>query len=487
MGQSHADEKLESTLQREFEQFAADRGVKAKLVIDVKGNDTRAESDGTITVGLAPLSRLDPKARLTSMRFYLAHELWHQRQYQIYGFDAVKSTPEKQRLYECQADLMAAEQIVRNESIDTLPIKIKDVANLAYSIGVPFHLHAEHPSQDQRQTAVKYGITFGITNDRFSPQWQNEFGNFASQFVSKLRKQIGFQEGMDVETWALQQCKMVTHYSNDALSGIAISSPVIRFNRDPNAPFVYYNIPYKNISSRKIRLAVAIQSILVYRKNPKDLSKRSVFAMENYEVDIAPGETFKAAGTLPWYGDKDDYYPALEFQTNSPFSLVAAEYIGEESEELTCLGSSLVGKTQLAKDLHKALTKLAQSADSGFKPFRSGTSTVLSDTAYYTSTLQLPEATETEIVLEQEGAARVSATLYEGGEQQEAVKTYDRYRNAILETCPIGIKFKEKNQKRGPDLTLPFSRKTQINLYVYGNPEKGVHRVLFNLNATKWQ
>lgn len=482
-----ADGPFEATLRAEFERLAADLGVKAKLVIDPQGKDTRAEPDGTVVLGLVPLNGLAPAARLTSARFYLAHELWHQRQYQLYGYEAVKATPEVQRLHECQADLMGAEQLIRTGEDDLSPKQLQTVMDLAYSIGVPVHLQVEHPAPEQRRTAVKYGFTFGATNARFFPMWQKELGDRAHESISGLRSQIGYQDGVGVEAWSLQQCKMVTHYTAEALSGIATDRAVVRFNKDPNAPFVYYNVPYRNISSRPIRLTVAIQSTMVSRKDPKDLGKRISFALQQYLVDIAPGATFEAAGTLPWYGDKEDYYPVLEYRTDGARSLVAAEFVGGETEGLTCLGASLEGKTQLAKDLGKVLTKLAPTADTGFKPFRAGAATTLSDSVYYKSTLQLPEATETEIELEQEGAARVTATLYTGKDEQQALRAYERYRDAILEMCPVGIKYKESTHKYGPDLTLSFSRKTQVNVYVYGSPEKGTYRAYFRLNATKWQ
>lgn len=482
---SMAKESFESNLRSEFAKMASSLGVTSNLVIDAQGRDTRSEPDGTVVIGLAPFTKLAEDVRLSTARFYLAHELWHQVQYQKLGA-ATKASDEVQRLNECQADLMGAALWLQTAPSDFEFEGLKAVTDLAYSIGVPVHLTGEHPAPEQRRTAVRYGFTYGVTQERFLPRWRKELGAEAADFTKKTLQQIGFQEGMNAAEWSFQQCKMVTHFSPEALAGITTSKARVNFNKDPNAPFVVYDIPYQNSSTRPIRLSVYVQSMMVSRSTPKDISKRVSFALQQYVVVIAPGATFIASGALPWYGDAD-YYPILEFAPSSSLSLISAEFTGAESEGLSCLTANHEGGSPLARELNKALTKFGPDADTGFKSFRRGTGSKVADSLYYDSSLKLPGATETEIELEQGGAARVDASLYFGQDGKLALKTYQRYRDALLEICPVGIKYTEKNRERGPDFTLPFSRKTQVNLYVYSNKDKGTYRVVFNLNAARWQ
>lgn len=317
------------------EMLASSLGVKASLVVERAGRNIRSERDGTVVLGLAPLSDLDPTAKSTSAKFYMAHELWHQKQYKLYGEDFVKASSEERRLHECQADLMGAELLIRTAPADFAPRQLQNVLTLA-SPRRPCSLSAEHPPPEQRRTAVKYGLAFGVTNSRFFSMWANELGDRTADFLVGVRRRIGFRDGMNAPEWSLGQCKMITHFSAEALAAIAMATPEIRFNKDPNAPFVAYSVPYRNISPRPIKLSLAIQSMMVPRKNPKEVGKQVSFAIRQYVVDIAPGETFEAAGSLPWYGDKE-YYPALEYQPTSPhLSLISAEFIGGESEGLTC-------------------------------------------------------------------------------------------------------------------------------------------------------
>lgn len=481
-----ANDSFESNLRNEFAKMASSVGVSAKLVIDPQGRDSRSEPDGTVFIGLAPFGQLADDVRMSTARFYVAHELWHQVQFQKLGVAAAKVSDEVQRLNECQADLMGAALWLQTAPSDFDFEGLKAVTDLAYSIGVPVHLTGEHPAPEQRRTAVRYGFTYGVTQERFLPQWRKQLGAQAPDFMKKALEQVGFREGMSAAEWSFQQCKMVTHFTSEALAGISTSKARVDFNKDPNAPFVVYNIPYQNTSARPIRLSVYVQSMMVARSAPKDISKRVSFALQQYVVEIAPGETFTAAGTLPWYGDVD-YYPILEYAPNSSLSLVAAEFTGAESEGATCLTASQEGGSPLARELRKALIKFAPDADTGFKSFRTGAGSKIVDSIYYDSNLQIPGASETEIELEQGGAARVDASLYSGKDEQLALKTYERYRDALLNICPVGVKYTEKNRGRGLDLTLPFSRKTQVNLYVYNNKDKGTYRVVFNLNAAKWQ
>jgi hypothetical protein len=470
-------------------------GAKPRLVIN-DGEEISSSPQGEVRFGLTAmqraLSNVQPDARLATIQFYVAHEIWHQRQFQQYGTKILDKDESEPRLYECQADLLAAKYVLENtpDAFAANHIATEGVAGQAYAMGIPIHPAGLHPSPEQRRTAVLFGFTLAILEPKLLSAYKAalKLTNDDSETINYLNHILDKQPDENDSEWSMKVCKRIIHYHDEAVQAISLGNASVNFNHDPQAPFVAYSIPYRNISKRPVHVELVVQSVAVARKDPTNVWKHELIDVDSRSIDLAPDALYVLSGQLPWYGDKEDYYPRLEFDPKNSRSLIAAEFSGPEVAKASCLNYSPTGLNDFSQKFRNALVKFAAAAGGGFEELQIGTSSISGgDSVSYDSTISIPGGTSTEIEREKNGASEVTADLYRGLSLDEAAKIYGRYRDALLMMCPpIGTPLQESSRNDLPDITISFSATMDVNMYIYKSKQSGKYSVNFILKSVKW-
>ena len=435
------------------------------------------------------LSNIENEALMRqSIRFILAHELWHIRQFKLYGNDIFQRSADEVRLYECQADVAGGLTILSSlKGGKSLPDFLRQVANLAYSVGIPDEPGGRHPTSEQRRTSVKFGFTYAAATDGFLPSLKSELGDEgARKFQDGLAHSIGLKPNEDFEKWSLRECRLIIHLDSAAVQAVVLRQASIVYNHDPNSPFVHFDIPYVNISTRPILLNIVVQSVAISRSSPNDVSKQVVYAVLPVEFELPPGGEQHIIGTLPWYGTTE-FMPRLEYRPESIHSLMSASFTAEpKSAEESCLSFDYAGGATLPRQLSHVLTQIALAARSNLSSLKRGAGTDYGDSVDFDSNLQIPGATDTSISFEKSGATSISGMIFDGGNDAQAEKVYESYKDALRAICPVGTKFSESSGPIGPEFDLKYSRDAEVRLYIYRNKKKGNSDVNFVVDMTKW-
>lgn len=504
---AHSQPVSDAEIKESLERLPGDLRGNAN-VVGVEGGRTNSAASGRVTISKAELSDLlngvPAASRSVAIDLVIAHELWHQRQFALYEAARLQNLDgTASRLYECQADLLASHTIVSAQpTLDKSAFtRLKTAVTLASSSGVTVHTGSSHGSPWQRQRAIQYGLSAALVDGRRLSSFQEvlrEFGapsEFTEHSLTEadlaltMRRFLDYPEGITLEEWGLRACAQIVHYDSEAIKKIAVGRAAINWNKNPDAPFVSYSIPYKNISDRIIKMSGAIQTVLISRKAPQDVSKQMVFAIQALNLHIAPGATATINGSLPWWGD-EDFYPRLAYEPNGEHSMIAAQFADASSTAPTgsCMGYRGAGLSTFAASLRAPLERLAGSAPNQFKDFQLGAATDSDDESVtYQSSEKIPGDPNTMIEVENSGAASVLAVVYSGASEDEARQIYRKYRDALVTICPpMGAKLIESIRKGFPRLRARMSPRSQLELDTRKSEYLGKYYVELTLRAMSW-
>ena len=287
--------------------------------------------------------------------------------------------------------------------------------------------------------------------------------------------------------WSLRQCKRIIQSESALLTDISVERSSIKWNKDPNSPFVEFAIPYKNNGQQSVRLSIEVLSVAALRSNPKLQEARQRTAALNVILDLAPGAIEMVRGSLPWYGD-ELYKPILAFYPVSEGALISAEKIEGNIGKPNCAYYRPSAPTKEQSALASVLFELAVSAPTAFKPYRAGTAIDVGDTLIYSSSLTIPSAKETEIWVDKKEGSNVTGTFYDGTAYEEANGSFERIKSLLTAICPPnGVKVVEhttREQNRDFEIDR-FTVDTAIKLILHRSTrEKRDYRVYVELYKT---
>ena len=498
-----SDEEIKAS----FERLPGELRGKANFVVVDAGRSHSAAS-GQVSISKAQLNALlngaPADSRSVLIDVLIAHELWHQRQFLLYGPEIFQDPDgAAARLYECQADLLASHTVVTAEpKLDKNAfIRLKTAVTMAALSGVTVHPGSSHGSPWQRQRAIQYGISAAMVNGGRLSSFRevlreigapSEFTDGAqteADLALVVRRFLDYPEGISLEKWGLRVCSQIVHYDSEAIQKITVGRAAINWNKNSDTPFVSYSIPYKNISDRIIRMSGAIQTILISRKAPQDVSKQMVFSVQPLNINIAPGATVTVNGSLLWWGD-EDFYPRLAYDPNGEHSMISAQFTeatGSTSNGY-CMGSRGAEVSSFAASLRRPLERLAGSASSQFRNFRLGAATNSDDESVtYQSSEKIPGDPDTIIEVENSGASSVLAVVYSGASEEEARKIYKKYRDAVVSICPpVGAKLVESQRNGSPRLQARMNAQSQLELDARKSKYLEKYYVEVTLRAMSW-
>ncbi len=238
-------ESLESVARAEIHRLNGKYGVNANSLLG-NDSDTDARPNGTIYLNEAQITRLastQPTVPPDDLyRFIVGHEMIHELQFKLYG-TGVLDVGFQRRLYECQADMLASEDLIQTGKLTKERGEaLKALVRTAAMAGTETYSAQDHPSGDQRRIAVQYGLARGLLmiESRKRPAAQSAEG------IALLRRATDWREGESEADWALRMSRRVTHQDNAAASALVGGNSVFHWNKDPDHPYVDFSVPYTN-------------------------------------------------------------------------------------------------------------------------------------------------------------------------------------------------------------------------------------------------
>ena len=447
--------------------------------------DVSSRPDTGVHIGEAGLreilSKVPKSAATAAVDFVVAHEMWHQRQFSLYGATILDSSGDASRVYECQADLLAASFTMkrRGARFSEADALAQSVRELSYALGMQSHLGGTHPLAEQRRTAVRLGLVKGALDGDLPRS-----AGLDTDTVEHLRRNLDLKHDEDDATWSLRQCKRIVHFSDEGIRRLAVEQESVNFNKDPQAPFVTYSLLYRNEGDVPLRVSTSIQLLLSPRTAPTDVGARLAFASDNFVFDVAPGASHRLQGVLPWYGDQQ-YFPRIVFSPRDPQGLVSAEVMEFTAALVTCADSTVTDLPPLSERLRRVLVPLAVGAGTDFAGFTAGTADADDEDLTYESKVEIPNADYTNIVQHKQGGASVLAQLFRGADSNAAQQVFTRYRDALIGLCPDKSQAIETYTGRNSTaLRIRYSTRTRLELTLWSAPNRQNYNVDFELKTT---
>lgn len=299
-------EEVEQIIQEEMPRLDNLAGFKTPVRL-TDGDSSRADPDNTISISRPQLKQI--KGRVAApqfrqmLRFLLAHEKTHQVQYRMYSVAAVRvDDPERQRLYEAQADILAGEYVMETmgkPTEDDMPT-IVDTLKLAFDMGTLEYTDLNHPSKEERRTAARLGMASGIitTLSRLPPD------PVLAGMISSLAAKIDILPGETIMDWSYRLSKKITKYSRMSSRDIILADSKIDWDTRAENPFVTFSLTYKNTGQRTIHVDMEVQCASVSREDTNDTLEWQKWSVKNFRFDLKPGQYYVASGRLPWYADR---------------------------------------------------------------------------------------------------------------------------------------------------------------------------------------
>jgi hypothetical protein len=406
------------------------------------------------------------------LRFILAHELWHTRQLSIYSLDVTGLSSEQRRIYECQADVMAAHHVARSILIGlpeaaTAMAAFRHLDIFAHSIGNP-RIGGEHPSPEQRRSAVRLG------GGRALLELVEPAGH--SERQDMLRRLIDWRPNEGIVAWALRQCYRVTRAQLQAMRALSIRPISVNWSRDPNHPYVYFQIEYHNAGHNAIFVSAEIQSIAVPLANVHDIIRDTTEQIKvdtlNVEFDLAPSAAHVVTGRLEWYGD-ERLRPRLVFSPEDPTMLISAVPAGPASPRWPAPSSNLDGRAQ---QLLGDILAYVNVGSSGVRGFVAGPA-VSGD---HPTTRPFTGALESWIELSATEAPRISGLYYRGSVEREALAAYEAIVQDLSSIWPTQ-RAVTTSRNGLPRWTLQLGLAGRLEVYVWRSSTSGIYRVTLSL------
>jgi hypothetical protein len=477
----------DATIRREAADVARVFEVEGRVTIAEGGS---IESDFATGVRISRqqlqqyLDGVEPGTILATLRFIIAHEFWHQRQYRIYGPDIRDTDEERSRVYECQADVMAGRYVAASLAANTLDAGrvFRAVHSMVARLGVPRYSRSTHPTSDQRRVAVQHGGAYAAYEILAMTETTE-----ASAIRATAARVWDISGSESVVAWALRRCRSIVHAGGTALASVVVDRTTIDWSRAAEQPFVGFSIPYRNVGTRPIRLSVEVQSAAVPRANRADLARRVRVDALNVLVDLEPGAAYVVRGRLMWHAD-DELMPILVYPPEDPGSLVSADYIGLD-ERRAVASPNWANLPAAAVSLGNVVLRYEQSGGRAFEQFRAGSGDRLGDEIRHPTTHPFPGALETEIRIAQSEAPSVVALFYRGSSIDDARSVYQTlsgYLRALWVNAPLQERY-VRGANLPPALILRISPTARVELSLFRTRNGERYYVELTLSRLNWQ
>lgn len=420
---------------------------------------TGADPSFGIRINLDEIQTYASIASVKNVRQYLTFILAHEKAHHIlFRQDPRSVSPasaEEFRLYECQADILAAKYMIEGQGQPTqLDLNtISEVLNVAYLIGNEGLGEGSHPTREQRRTAVRAGMIAGLAV-MMSRQ------PASTKLLEKITSQMGtisFNPGEDLLPWSNRAARKITHYGRSASRQILlVKGWDIRWENISQGPsrgqWAIYKYTYKNIGNRPVRIDFDFECILVPHNDPSDTFRWKKRSQKNYRFELRGGEEYSIEGQLPCGAldnTPDSDLSGVDMQFIAPgrsnFALATYEYLDSGNvsspqktrEEPAALAEKPTHIGTITSDLLRlAISTLARSALQKFENNLVGPGVEYDDFTDYPSDAVVPGAASTRIVIHKDEPPRLLVELVNTKDSALAVKVFDDFKRSLEKAYP---------------------------------------------------
>jgi hypothetical protein len=438
---------METTVSQEFTRLNTMYGVGASLHFSDSGS-THANPTGDVFVSRDEISRIltDPSVldKDAVAKFIIGHEMVHELQFKIYSPDVLSKGPEIRRMYECQADMLSAYQLLLSKGITAGSVQtITDMLRVAYEVGEEDYSFSDHPSHEQRRLAARYGFGRAILEGASTAGYNESQLAESKAIASEIIKKIDFRQGESPTAWSLRVCRGITHQDSAAISSIVQGQSHVQWEPTAANPVVHYSVPFKNISARPVHVDMEIVTVIAPTAAPRELSADVLWNridVKRFSFDLRPNETHTVSAVLRWERYDMSQLPRVLLFPD-PSTLFEAHFISDSGTAPTKAetGSGFQSENSGANtDVASVVMRYANEFSPGgsFAKYLTGTATRDEDPVYdckdtFKSNLPIPGALKTEIEYSNGKACRVSALLYRGYSEQEATTSFREIDEAL--------------------------------------------------------
>lgn len=283
----------------------------------------------------------------------MAHEVWHQAQYRA-GF-TLPAPDDAKRLFECEADVMAARLVTdaaltlqqgqhepSEADAQALGSNLKTIMAAMERAEAGYSGVLSHPSGEVRQLAIRAGAGRAV----YERLGQLDSDAEERLVMDRLGTIHDIKSGESVPGWAKRTCRLLLH-AGDGAPSLVLGKPELNWNTNGDPPIVDYAVPFKNRGTRPIRVTLQIKSASVPRDKAtrEDVARWTFADAKSFQFDLQPGASLKLSDRFPWYasdalmprllypGASASYYDAVLLDASDP---------APQPEALTPLPSDLL-------------------------------------------------------------------------------------------------------------------------------------------------
>jgi hypothetical protein len=422
------------------------------------------------------LAKVDVSQHRYVVRWIIAHETWHQVQRR--DLESVQlGDPRARRRRECEADILAShyttESLLQetNAEMDMSKAKllgsvVKSVVGEVQAAERDFSGSIDHPSPDQRRTAITLGNMRGFIGHLNILADEEERESVSIQ----MRRILDYRDNENLSDWAFRKCGMIIN-DGDGINDLIELPRKIEFNKGGNPPVVDFQLPYRNIGPYSLNIDMQVMTVAVPRESPEDIDSWLKVDAMNFSFEIAPGEEYILTGRLFWAATIDAH-PRLVFPM-ARGSLYNATRSAANVES-----SKTHPRSQLSPRLSRlaaSLLMIANAATDQFKSIRGQPCRNIRGSKSCPLTIVLPSSEEAEVNYEADGATNVDITLYAGKSASDAESIFVGFKNDLKAIDPFKIYAERKTSSGGTTLTYSPTSTSRFNLHFFKSSSGTYH------------
>jgi len=449
----------ETTIEMLQTQWSATQGLSRDWAVPphtmeiVSGVTVTATQDSRVLVGRKFLEGLnslpDTQLNKSVLRFTLAHEIWHIKQY---ASNISLATDTAMRpLVECGADAMASYGIASHEfkvsetasleerkaawgrisELRRVPEVLAELSSTSTKTNESLNIY-------QRALAIHFGIT-RAAYDWTLPQLAGESKD-AKQLHSVVKRFVLDLASKTPAESLLEICRHIVRDSGDALQKTtALPTGFETENIGTVDAASIQEVEVTNTSNRPIRYSITGLSGFRPKGKSPDSSKYVYVDAQRVEADIpAKGKVkLKVKLRFPLAGfnseKHDSFSPVLSFDEEA---LVAARYIGGPIATPSC--NDAWNSPEMQTPIHRALLRVGAAAKEGFKPVRGAEIMPgfnVGPKSYYLSFQQ--DGIKGDTTVNQDGSSRATLELFQSSKLEEARLEFDAAVKRFQKACPV--------------------------------------------------
>lgn len=460
---------LQIIMQKEAQETAAKWEISPEIVYG-NGRYAEATSDHKVIIGKQFIQNIshdiDESFRSEFLRFVVLHEMWHVKQFKVYGTHIGDLSAEWKKVYECQADVMASftlDDAILQVAMDSPSpkqalAKLKDyrpnLFNAIAKFSVTANTKDSYLNEYERWAALRLGAalaTYGkVEAQAKSPR--------ESEVVQRISRVINWQRGVDHASWSLDMCKKITRYGKEILRNVEEFLPESSDDVSGNSDGVLHTtkLRFRNKSNRRVRVSVTALSGFYPEGASKDYALHTYHDGFSGAVEIDPGATGEIKGSYYYWSPNKTFEIFLKEWGAGEGVLMSAEYTGSPSPTRSCNDGLHVVTDQNEMKLLAGLMRIAGGARDSFSEIPKEPLVEIGGHRYYKIMMPIPGVQEGNILIKPDGSSIAHIQFYKGPDLAVARDSYHKFVQILERPClAANVKVQNKVEKESASADFP--------------------------------